>query len=81
MDKYNDGYINSFNLGSFLRSQGHFATETELLAIVRRIDTDGDAKLNYSELAEFLRSSNPPSRALIGQSEKTDRASSAEKGS
>ena len=27
----------------------------ELLAIVRRIDTDGDAILNYSEFAEFIR--------------------------
>lgn len=43
VDRYNDGRINTFNLGSFLRSVGHYASETELLAIVRRIDTDGDA--------------------------------------
>lgn len=27
IDKYNDGYITIFNLGSFLRSCGHHATE------------------------------------------------------
>jgi len=27
----------------------------ELIAIIRRIDTDGDATIDYPELAEFLR--------------------------
>lgn len=26
----------------------------ELVAIIRRIDTDGDATVNYSEFAEFM---------------------------
>ena len=65
VDKYRDNRIDTFNMGSFLRTQGHYATETELLAIIRRIDTDGDAKLSYSEFAEFLRSSSPPSRSTI----------------
>ena len=35
----------------------------ELLAIIRRIDTDGDARVTYSEFAEFLRRAFPsPSR-------------------
>jgi len=76
IDRYNDGRINTFNLGTFLRSVGHYASETELLAIVRRMDTDGDAQLSYSEFAEFIRSSNPPSRAAI---EATERAASAER--
>ena len=62
VDKYNAGRIDTFSTGNFLRTQGHYATETELLAIVRRIDTDGDAKLDYSEFAEFLSSSYQPSR-------------------
>ena len=61
IDKYNDGRIDSFNLGSFLRSQGHYATEGELLSIIRRVDTDGDARVSYPELAEFLRSCQPSS--------------------
>lgn len=79
VDKYNDGRIDTFNLGSFLRSCGHYATEAELLAIVRRVDTDGDARLSYSETAEFLRSSNPPSRAVLEEAERAERAASAER--
>ena len=55
VDKYNDGRIDTFNLGAFLRSQGHYATEKELLSIIRRIDTDGDARLSFPEFSEFMR--------------------------
>lgn len=79
VDKYNDGCINSFNLGSFLRSCGTYATERELLTIVRRIDTDGDARLNYSEFAEFLRSANPPARQVLEEADHAHRSASAEK--
>jgi len=44
-----------YNLGAFLRSQGHFATEKELLSIIRRIDTDGDARLSFPEFSDFMR--------------------------
>jgi Ca2+-binding EF-hand superfamily protein len=60
IDKYNDGRMTTHNLGSFLRSCGHYATERELLQIVRRMDTDGDAHLTYAEFADFIRSSCPP---------------------
>lgn len=76
IDRYNDGRINTFNLGTFLRSVGHYASETELLAIVRRVDTDGDAALSYSEFSEFVRSTNPPSRPSF---EASERAASAER--
>jgi len=45
-------------LSQFLRNNGFTATEKELLAIIRRIDTDGDAKLSYSEFSEFIKSSD-----------------------
>lgn len=79
VDKYNDGRVTTLNLGSFLRSCGHFATERELLTIIRRIDTDGDAALSYSEFSEFLRSSNPNPRIVLEEADRAHRASSAEK--
>ena len=79
VDKYNDGRVDPMNLGSFLRSCGHYATETELLAIIRRIDTDGDARLSYAEFAEFLRTSNPPNRSVVEEAERAERAASAER--
>ena len=38
-----------------MKVNGHYASERELLSIIRRIDTDGDAKLAYEEFSEFLR--------------------------
>ena len=51
VDKYNDGRIDTHNLGSFLRSCGHYAAERELLAIIRRMDADGDSRLSYAEFS------------------------------
>ena len=76
IDRYNDGRIQTFNMGTFLRSCGHYASETELLAIVRRIDTDGDASLSYTEFADYIRSTNPPIRPSYAEQE---RAASAER--
>ena len=54
VDRYNVGKIDSRSLGAYLRANGHHSSEIELLAIIRRIDTDGDASLNFNEFAEFL---------------------------
>ena len=62
VDRYNSGRVDQVNAGSFLRQNGHYASEMELLAIVRRIDTDGDAILLYSEWADFLRPASPAPR-------------------
>ena len=70
VDRYNDGRINTFNMGTFLRQCGHYASETELLAIVRRIDTDGDAQLSYAEFADYIRSTNPPIRPSYAEQER-----------
>lgn len=60
IDRYASGLITTVNLGAFLRDQGHWASETELLAIIRRIDTDGDASVDLRELSEFLRPAAAP---------------------
>lgn len=67
IDKYNDGRIDTYNLGSFLRSCAHYATERELLSIIRRIDTDGDARLSFAEFSDFVRSSCPPVRCPLAE--------------
>lgn len=64
IDKYNEGNINTYNLLTFLKNNGFFATEKELLCMIRRIDTDGDAKLSYSEFADFLKGAQPSSPLL-----------------
>ena len=37
----------------------------ELLAIIRRIDTDGDASVDYNEFAEFVRPLVPVARPIL----------------
>jgi len=64
IDRYNSGRVDTVNTGAFLRQNGHYASEMELLAIIRRIDTDGDACITYSEFAEFVRSANPAPRMV-----------------
>ena len=54
------GRIDTVMLGSFLRNQGHFCDEMMLLAIIRRIDADGDAMLTLDEFIEFLREEERP---------------------
>ena len=69
IDRHNDGFVDTYNLGSFLKNNGHFASEKELLAIIRRIDTDGDAKLSYSEFTEFINAlGGVPLRSMLESS-------------
>ena len=56
IDRYCVGRIDTVSLGTFLRANGHNASEIEVLAIIRRIDTDGDACLDVNEFSEFLKS-------------------------
>jgi len=60
IDRLSLGRIDSSNLDSFLRSQGHSASQDELVAIIRRLDSSGDATVSYSELSEFLRPGSAP---------------------
>ena len=64
IDRYNSGRVTTVELGSFLRQNGHYASEMELLAIIRRIDTDGDSTVTYSEFADFIRPLAPLPRPV-----------------
>lgn len=43
------------SIGVFLNSHDLNASEIQKLAIIRRIDTDGDACLDFNEFSEFMR--------------------------
>ena len=57
IDDWNYGYCDQQNLKRFLRNMGHVATKQELIAVLRRYDIDGDAKINFKEFELGLRSS------------------------
>lgn len=56
IDDWNYNYIDEKNLKRFLRNAGHLASKKEIVAIIRRMDTDGDSKLNLFEFAEGIKS-------------------------
>ena len=56
IDRYEEGCINVINLQDWFRQFGTYLTEQEVFAAIRRIDTDGDAKLNFDDFAEFFKS-------------------------
>ena len=55
VDIYRQGALSTVNINEFLRSQGVVATELDLVAIIRRIDTDGSCTLSLPEFSEFMR--------------------------
>lgn len=54
LDHYNEGFIHADNLQEFFRKHYVFLEPSEIYAIVRRLDTDGDARIRYHELEEFF---------------------------
>ena len=68
IDRPRMGRLDTVSIGSFLRACGHHATEMELLAIVRRMDADGDSRVSPSEFSSFMRSSYPVSKPVVVES-------------
>lgn len=58
VDINNQDYLDHLSLKDFWMWNGHFATEEELIAIIRRIDTDGDSKINYNDFVQFITMQN-----------------------
>lgn len=56
IDDWSYGYLDARNLRRFLRNMGVLLTKQELVALIRRIDLDGDAKISYEEFFEGVRS-------------------------
>jgi Ca2+-binding EF-hand superfamily protein len=47
IDQYGYNYLNEGNIRMFLRKMGHQVLKPELVAIIRRFDIDGDAKITF----------------------------------
>lgn len=39
----------------FLKNNGYYPTEDEVIAVVRRLDLDADCKINYAEFCEAIK--------------------------
>ena len=54
LDTYKNGCVDERGLRRFLKRVGHNPLKEELLAIMRRVDQDGDACISYFEFEEAL---------------------------
>ena len=71
IDDWAYGYIDVKNLKSFLRKHGYKAEKSDALCIIRRMDLDGDARLTREEFIDGLLPSEPYSKFLKRQKDKT----------
>ena len=55
IDDWGYGYIDSKNLKNFLRKHGFISNCQDTIAIIRRMDLDGDARINKDEFIEGLK--------------------------
>ena len=55
VDVYRSGLLTTVNVADFCRSQGTYLSELELVAIIRRIDSNGDCSVSLREWDEFMR--------------------------
>ena len=59
IDDWNYGYIDKKNLKSFLRKHGSLMRKEEIIAIIRRMDLDADARLTREEFISYLKPEEP----------------------
>ncbi len=55
IDSLRIGSVDHRSVNSFLRVNGYYATESELVTIIRRLDIDADQKITYDEFVEAVR--------------------------
>lgn len=55
IDDLNEGDFKPDNIRAFLKNNGYYPTEDEVIAIVRRLDLDADCKISYAEFCEAIK--------------------------
>ena len=59
LDYPSTSFISRDKLYDFLRRNGKIVYEDHIDAILRRMDVDGDERLNYSEFSDYIRTKEP----------------------
>ena len=54
IDNRGEGFLNFNNLMNFCRMNSYRATESEVIAMVRRLDIDADQMINFNEWNEMM---------------------------
>lgn len=67
IDDWNYGYIDRKNLKMFLKKHGYLASNEDVIAIIRRMDLDADARLKKQEFIEGIKPEEPYSKVMRRQ--------------
>ena len=62
IDDWGYGFIDTWNMKSFFRNNRYKAADDECIAIIRRMDLDGDSKLTREEYIEGIKAQEPYSK-------------------
>lgn len=66
IDDWNYGYVDFSNLKRFLKSQGYIPTNSDLTAIIRRLDLNADSRLSFDEFEVGIKPIEPYSKVTLG---------------
>lgn len=64
IDDWAYGFVDRKNLKSFLRKHGHLASNEEVMAIIRRMDLDADARICKDEFIDGIKPEEPYSKMM-----------------
>ena len=64
IDDWNYGYIDKKNLRTFLRKHNYIASNSECIAVIRRLDLDGDARLSILEFTDGMKPEEPYNKGI-----------------
>jgi Ca2+-binding EF-hand superfamily protein len=64
IDDWNYWFVDRKNLKSFFRKHGHITSNEEVMAIIRRMDMDADARLSKQEFIEGIKPEEPYSKMM-----------------
>lgn len=79
IDDWNYGFIDRRNLKIFLKKHGYLATNEDVIAIIRRMDLDADARLTKQEFIEGIQPEEPYSKAMKRQNSHSRKRSASNK--
>ena len=68
VDDWGYGFIDRRNMKSFLKKHGYIASTEEVIAIIRRMDLDADARLTKQEFIDGIKPEEPYSKTMKRQS-------------
>lgn len=64
IDDWSYGFIDRRNMKMFLKKHGFVATTADVVAIIRRMDLDADARLTMQEFIEGIKPEEPYSKTM-----------------